>query len=160
MSKIFHRTELDAYEDWINSIEWTFFCTFTTPYTLTLNSARRLMERTQERYKSYAGECSLFWVAEPFEAKDGYHTHGLLKLPKSMVNKDGSVNRHHFQNLLDTYQAMTGAKVIANDKGKLSYDQWNRIDLKKFDKRKNAGKYALKYIKKSQKGKGDYDILF
>ena len=146
MSKIIQSSEIDHYEDWINSIGWTFFCTFTTRYDLTLPSARRLMERTHKRFLEYSGECTFFWVAEPFELKDGFHTHGLMKLPKSMINKDGSIPIHHYRSLIDLYQKMAGGKMIANDKGKLTFDNWNRIDLSKFDKRKNAGKYALKYI--------------
>lgn len=158
MSKLKNQS-LDSYTDWINSINWSFFGTFTTGYSQTLSSSRRLMERTHKAYKDYLGDCLFFWVAEPYELKDGYHTHGLLKVPDNMIKKNGLIETYHHKNLIDIYQRMAGGKVISNDHGKLTFDKWNRIELAKFDNRKNAGKYALKYIKKSQKNRGDYDIL-
>lgn len=148
--------DLPAYADWLNTIDWTFFCTFTTRYELTLKSARRLMERYHEGLKIYAGECKLFWVAEKYEMKDGFHTHGMLSLPKEMKEP------MHFTNMCDLYQLKTGSKPVSNHNGKLDFGSGrNRIDLQKYDKRRNAGKYATKYILKSanSEGGGDYDIL-
>jgi hypothetical protein len=159
MTNLSQKSELDSYAEWINQTDWSFFCTFTTHYELTLPSARRLMERTHQKYLNYFGECQLFWVAEPFECKEGFHTHGLLKVPETALNKSKVLPKFHFQNVVDMYQSMVGGKVLKNDNGKLTFDKWNRIELKKFDQRKNAGRYACKYIKKSQYGKGDYDIL-
>ena len=66
MPKIDQKSKLVGYSDWINDQPWTNFPTFTTSYELTLPSARRLMERTHLAFKRYAGDCRLFWVAEPF----------------------------------------------------------------------------------------------
>jgi len=160
MPKIDQKSKLVGYSDWINDQPWTNFPTFTTSYELTLPSARRLMERTHLAFKRYSGgDCRLFWVAEPFEVKDGYHCHGLLYLPDSMINSKGYLHRHHFQNLVDIYTKMAGSKLVANNGGKLAYDKRHRIDLQKFDGRRNAGAYALKYIMKAERGQADYDLF-
>lgn len=158
MTKIKNQS-IDAYAEWINSIDWNFFCTFTTGYPLTLKSARRLMERTHKSYSKYLGESTLFWVAEPYELKDGYHTHALLKVPEIATNSKGLLSPRDHRNLIDLYQQMTGNKAVKNDAGKIQWETWNRVELRKFDKRKNAGAYATKYIMKSERGNGDYDIL-
>lgn len=158
MSNI-RQTDLTSYADWINSQDWHFFCTFTTGYELTMKSARRLMDRTHDHWKKYLNECTLFWVAEPFEVRDGYHTHGILRVPPNLITTKGTLQSFHHKNLIDIYQQMCGALVTKNSKGKLTFDSWHRIELAKFDNRKNAGAYATKYITKSQYGKTDYDLL-
>lgn len=147
---------LNGYVDWVNTIDWTWFCTFTTSYELTQNSARRLMERFHSWMQVYTGnQCQFFWVTEKNELRDGCHTHGLLKVPEEFTAQ------HHYANIIDQYQVLTGSKIIKNNGGKPEFDRkWCRVDLQKFDKRRNAGKYCLKYISKSQKGgKGDFDFL-
>ena len=153
MSNI-RKIDVPSYANWIDSMDWTYFCTFTTRYELTLKSCRRLMERTHAKYAEYMGvNPVLFWVAEPYELKDGYHAHGLLHIP------DEFTKQPHFDFLRDAYMIMAGSKVIQNDKGKLKFDTTHRVELQKFDRRRRAGLYATKYIMKSNSGVGDYDLI-
>jgi len=159
MPNIYQKSYFDGYSKWINTQKWSFFPTFTTAYPMSPKSARRLMDRTHLAYKNYAGQCTLFWTTEPNELRDGWHIHGLLLLPGSLMNKKGYLYKHHFNNLVDIYTKMAGSKLVTNNNGKLIYDKRHRVDLRKFDSRKNAGAYALKYIMKANKGEADYDLL-
>lgn len=69
------------YGDFLEEKTWTFYCTLTTRYPLTLNSARRSVERLNEFIKINQNiQNEIFWVAEPFDTKYGYHIHALIKL--------------------------------------------------------------------------------
>jgi len=67
----------ENYSEWLDQIDWDYFGTFTTRYPLTLRSARRVMERLGKQVNSPGSR--MFWVAEDFEVREGYHTHALLK---------------------------------------------------------------------------------
>jgi len=74
------------YGEFLDGIEWDYFCTFTTPYELTLKSARRLSGRIAKAVNiPRAGK--MFWGAEKFECKDGYHIHALIQssVPKRVL---------------------------------------------------------------------------
>lgn len=147
---------IDDYAKWIDSQKWDFWCTFTTGYTLTLKSARRLMERYHDINRRCDIVTRLFWVAEPFELKDGYHTHALMSV-KSELPKDIELEM-----LKHNFQYASGRKVIANISGKLEYDKWHHIFLAKYNKRKgSAGGYCSKYVMKEQSNSShaEYDII-
>lgn len=72
------RSKNRDYADWFNSLPWDFFCTFTTKYSMSLRTARRFMERLYERLKKINPKIWFTWFAEPFDTKDGYHTHALI----------------------------------------------------------------------------------
>ncbi len=80
------KTNVQDYGDWLNSLEWDYYCTFTTDYTLSLPSARRAMERLLSRLIKEFGTVNYFWVAEPFDTKEGCHTHALLKVPSLLFD--------------------------------------------------------------------------
>ena len=143
-------TKYDAYSNYLASQPWTWFCTMTTGYELTLKSARRLVERTTDNWKKLDPDVRVFWAAERFECKDGYHLHALVYAPTGPKN---------IQAFVETYQAMVGNKVVANNGGKLRFDAWARIDLRKFNPKRAAAKYLVPYMFKEQsKGQGaDYD---
>lgn len=125
-----------AYSDWISTIPWNWFCTFTTPYELTIKSARRAMDRFFNRTQSMTmNPQAFFWVAEPFECKDGWHTHGLYlsDLP--------------FKAIIEAYQITSAAK---------RNNTYARIHLSRYNARMAAAKYCAKYIMKRY---GDYDLL-
>jgi len=126
----------DEYANWIASYPWTWFVTFTTPYELTLKSARRAMER----YFTHTSNLTLnpqmlFWVAEPFECKDGYHTHGLFYSDIT------------FKKAVEAYQITSAAKRHGN---------YARIHLSRYNPRKAAARYCAKYLLKRY---SDYDLL-
>lgn len=145
-----------AYGDWLNTMPWTFFVTMTAPYPngLSLPAARRLAERTHKGLKALAdGNCTMFFVMERNQLRDGHHMHALLHMPERFHQP------HLYSGIIDTYQAMVGAKLERNDGGKLTWSGRGRIDVQRFDKRKNAAGYCLKYMMKARNGPADYDLL-
>lgn len=131
----YKENRVQAMGDWLTSREWSHYATFTTGYELTVSSARRAMHRIHDSLDRLA-PCEMFWAAEPFDVKEGYHTHALLKVHESMPYKA----------IVDLWQ-----KVSKGGKGK-----WNRIDLQEYDSNRGAGYYLGKYI---TKGLSDYDYL-
>lgn len=120
--------------------EWNYFATFTTQYELTLPSARRLMERFHQESGKYAkaayGEDQrFFWVAEKFQCKDGYHTHGLIRTDAS------------FDILCNSYQLVSAAKREGKH---------YRVHFSKYNPKQAAAKYCAKYLLKKC---SDYDLL-
>jgi len=143
----------------MDGMEWSFFVTLTTPYELSLGSGRRLVERTHNQWRRLLmgeGEgIRTIWVAERNELRDGHHLHLLLSLPKRFHDKG------HYGQLVETYQRMVGAKAERIDKhtGHIKWANGGRIDLQRFDKRRNASGYLTKYILKGKKGQLlDWDI--
>lgn len=129
--------------DYLQKQRWDYFVTFTTRYELTLPSARRLMERFMDRtgQKSFTQQ-KLFWAAERFECKYGYHVHGLLE------------TKLDYQDIIQAYQIVTGKNSFEckwEDK-----NNWQAITLRKYNPSKAAAKYCAKYILKRY---ADYDFL-
>lgn len=92
-----------------------------------------------ERYHKHlrkAGPCPFFWVAEPFEVKEGFHTHALLAPPTPYT----------FKMLIDLWQEVSGA---------LKQDTWARVDLQNFDPKRGGAGYVSKYVLKAA---ADYDF--
>jgi hypothetical protein len=130
----------EAYADWIAKKDWNYFVTFTTKYPMSLKSARRGMERYVGKLRRLDREyhkqaSNLFWVAEKFECKDGYHTHGLLS------------SEQEFDTLRNVYQVTSGAR---------KNDEYFRIQLSKYDRERAGAKYCAKYIFKQC---SDYDLM-
>lgn len=130
-------TAAQGWETLLQKEDWDYFITPTTGYELTLPSARRGMERLFDKIcnVSLPGQKKFFWAAEPFDCKEGYHTHGLLKTdaPIGVIAK--------------AWQVASGGK---------KRNKWNRIDIKRYNKKLGATKYCAKYI---QKYMADYDLL-
>lgn len=80
---------LKAYQEFLPSIDWTFMCVFSTDYSLSPNSARRLMLRLKSRliklYSLQEDEILIYWVAEEFKAKDGCHLHALMQITNTVI---------------------------------------------------------------------------
>ena len=72
------RETVAQYTDWLKAQEWSYFATFTTSFPLTLKSARRLILKLADKTCPTQGDL-LFWVAERFEVREGYHMHALVK---------------------------------------------------------------------------------
>lgn len=106
------------YAEFLDSIPWDYFCTFTTPYELTLKSARRLSNRIARTINiPRAGK--MFWGAEKFECKDGYHLHALINSP---------VPKHV---LWEWY-----------------FEKYGRNSITNYDSGKSGSYYVTKYISK------------
>lgn len=144
---------------YLEALPWTFFLTGSTRYELTLKSTRRLMERWFDEFKTPGS--MLFWVAEKFECKDGFHGHGLLYMPAGPEGPDRTL----FNRLIDAWQWATGNKTILvtswykeGGRSKMEWDKtkWNALNLKHYDKKRGAGGYCAKYVFKDD---ADYDLL-
>lgn len=129
-----------AYVAYLDTLPWDFFITGSTRYDLTLKSVRRLVERWYDRIK-LMNESMLFWVAEPFELKDGHHMHGLLRMP--------ACSKQYFNLMVDYWQWATG-----NNEG-LKH-KWNALHLVNYNPKQGASGYCAKYIMKDH---SDYDLL-
>lgn len=134
------------YANWLESMQWDFYCTFTTNYELTLKSARRIMERLHKKLEDNYSNTTLFWVAEPFDCKEGFHTHGLL----------------HFDDRSYKNTSVTGGRSLDFE---LLRKSWIKVNpstsncyakLERFQPSKGASSYVGKYMNKA---KSDYDIL-
>ena len=111
-----------AYGQFLEKTNWTFYCTLTTSYPLTLNSARKSVERYHKSLKeNFKLENEIFWIAEPFDSKYGYHLHALIKLnclrPESYSNTlnkvwqlvtKGSYGPKYNKCIFEPYKANTG----------------------------------------------------
>lgn len=152
MAKVRKSTQ-QAYADWLQKFKFTHFVTLTTPYTLTTNSARRLVQRWFDKLQKHGYQPTIFWVAEKFECKDGYHIHLLLKVNKKVLP------HHEFVFLCELYQICAGTSKYKNVDGKYTR-QWSRIDIKAFNPKMDAGGYVTKYVTKENANKfAEYDIL-
>jgi hypothetical protein len=134
----------NSFGSWLQSFDWTHWATFTTPYTLTLPSARRLMNRFADmRVSPDIGARNvvegLFWAAEPFDTKEGYHTHGLVKICPDMP-----------------YKAVINAYQIATGNQNMGKERWARVQMSAYDPDKAAAFYLAKYISKKL---ADYDLI-
>jgi len=121
------KEEVQEYVDWLDKFSWDFFATFTTGHELTLPSARRAMEGFHEGMTKYFTDVKMFWVAEPFEVKEGYHTHALVKCPVYKVTE-----LQHHQGVVNA-QGTTSYSVSAledfNQNVRYTYmvDLWQKI---------------------------------
>jgi len=70
-------TYQNAFSDWLGFYKFTTFGTFTTEQPLHLTGARR-MARNFGHYIKAGKDSSMFWAAEPFDAREGYHFHALI----------------------------------------------------------------------------------
>lgn len=72
---------VNEYGNFLGQTNWTFYCTLTTNYPLSVMSAKRYIEAMHELLKSKFNLINqIYWVAEPFDSKYGFHIHCLVKL--------------------------------------------------------------------------------
>lgn len=130
--------------DWINTMDWNYYCTFTTRYPLSLKSARRLMERFYSFIKKSNNKVKLFWVAEPFDLNVGYHLHALIDISDS--NSD--ITPNHFLTIKNVWQLLS-----KGGKGKEN----NYTVIKPYNKKLGGNYYVAKYMMQRD---ADYDLHF
>ncbi len=76
-----------SFADLLSGYKFETFATYTTKRTLSLAGARRLASKFGDAFD--AGErTSLFWAAEPFDTRVGYHFHGLINSYGKFQNND------------------------------------------------------------------------
>lgn len=120
--------------EFLNTMNWDYYATLTTSYEQTMKSARRSMHRLHDKL-NLSGATTMFFACEPYDVKDGYHVHALIK------------TEVEFKNLIDCYQLTSGGLKIGTHQ---------RIDLKKFRNELGGAMYCAKYISKNL---SDWDIL-
>jgi hypothetical protein len=86
-----------------------------------------------------SGKATFFWAAEPFDVKEGYHTHGLLKC-----------------NDVITLKMIAEIHNYACGNVTCSKSDWHRIHIQRYNPKLGAGWYCSKYITKTL---ADYDFL-
>jgi len=142
-----HRKQIvqESYSNWLESMDWDFFCTYTTNYELTLKSARRIMERYHKKLKANYSDTRFFWVAEPFDCKEGFHTHALLYFNDRNYKNISISNRS-----LD-FELGRKSWSAVNPNSANSY-----CKLERFKPSRGATSYVGKYMNKYR---SDYDLL-
>ena len=128
------------YGEWLNSLHWDYYCTFTTRYQLSVKSGRRSMIRLYNLLSErYGCTIKLFWVAEPFDTKYGCHVHALIEV--------GDKNAITIIDLKNAWQ------IVSKGKGKKEY---NNTTIKDYDNGKGGHFYFSKYL---QRQGVDYDVF-
>lgn len=75
-----------SFSDFLSGYKFKTFGTFTTKLPLSLKGARRLAVNFAR--KIGAGDSSsMFWAAEPFDAREGYHFHALINTYGRLSNQ-------------------------------------------------------------------------
>jgi hypothetical protein len=129
------------YGKFLDKSSWTFFCTFSTHYPLSLKSSRSSIQRFHCFLKQNMNlENSIFWIAEPFESRYGYHIHALVKIfaPEPEIYKP---------KLIKAWQIVTnGAKN----------NSYNWTNISPYIPELGANFYLTKYIGRADI---DYDLI-
>lgn len=156
----------EALAGWLDQKPWHLWTTFTTAYELTLPSARRSMIRMFDRVNQ-DNKSAVFWAAEKFDAKDGFHLHTLWtfqneiydrKLYKEFVNNWRVVSKTNKAAVYsERYQKEFGAhnylaKYIT--KAITDYDYFDANLMNKESINDNVTPYNLKGRNESAKRKG------
>ena len=118
------------YGEWLNSIEWNYYCTFTSRYQLSIFSAQKAMERLFDNLVTNYGICQMFWVAEPFDTKYGYHTHALIKFSELQSKSMIPLVKKSWQ-------------IVSKGRGQKEY---NNTIIKPYDKTLGGHFYVAKYL--------------
>ena len=135
---------MEAYQQWLPTIGWTYKVTLTTKYTLSSRAARRMMERLFNRLKSKVfnqERILMYWVAEKYKLKDGQHLHMLLQVPKGYKKGVEKMINNAYQIISAAYRNR----------------EYYRTDIQRFNPNSNGAKYFAKDLWKIAT---DFDILY
>jgi hypothetical protein len=122
--------------NWLNNKEWNLWTTLSTGYELTLPGTRRAMIRFHDKV-SKTNPCQVFWAAEKFDVKDGFHLHTLWKFQNEIHNRE-------------TYcQFVNDWRTICKTNSANVYSKTYKMEM-------GAHKYISKYITKQIT---DYDYF-
>jgi hypothetical protein len=122
---------ISAFVEMANKHTWDYWTTFTLNRPMSIASARRLSQTITNDFCQPTAfkHTGLLWVAEPFDAKVGYHIHALLS------------------------SALT-IKAILERKAEKP-QRYGRIHIEPYDAKRGAKGYCAKYITKQL---SDWDI--
>jgi hypothetical protein len=124
------KPETEALAGFLSSIDFSHFCTFTTRKPVSMAATRRIAENVAQ-WCGAGDYTTMFWAAEKFDVREGYHFHALLKSPLHPIE------------IFNWYYPRYGrCQIIHNNDP---------------DRRHSASYYCSKYITKAL---ADYDIYF
>lgn len=143
----------DALAGFLDNISFDYFCTFTTRKPVSLFATRRIAEKVCS-YVSAGHSSSVFWAAEEFDVRDGFHFHALMKFDT------------HFREYRETLfggREIIGTKSFDTTMRKQDVFNWyfqkygrcQLIDNREPDRQLRASHYVSKYITKKIT---DYDF--
>jgi len=121
----------ESFSDFLSQFNFKTFATFTTGRPLSLVASRRFACRFASKIKA-GDQSTFFWAAEPFDAREGYHFHGLIDSP---ISND---EMHHYW----------------SDEAKYGISQFLEI-RRALGKTNQIENYITKYISKKL---SDYDL--
>jgi hypothetical protein len=92
---------VNEYGNFLGQTNWTFYCTLSTRYPLSVVSAKRYIEATYELLQLKFNLINqIYWVAEPFHSNYGFHIHCLVKFNCNEPHK-------HKKELIKAWQIVT-----------------------------------------------------
>lgn len=122
-----------SFSDFLSEYKFSTFGTFTTKKPLSLPGARRLAVDFARNFDA-GRSSSMFWAAEPFDTREGFHFHGLIETHGVYSNKE-----------LWNYWS------VLKDRGRSQF-----IPIKReFGKANTIENYCAKYMTKKM---SDFDI--
>jgi hypothetical protein len=131
-----HLTErlVNEYGNFLGQTNWTFYCTLSTTYPLSVKSAQRCIERTHEQLQTnYNLKTQIYWVAEPFDSNYGFHLHCLVKFDSNEPYK-------HKKELIKAWEIVT----------KGSYGKkYNWTSIAPYDSNLGGRYYVVKWISRN-----------
>lgn len=131
---------VNEYGNFLGQTNWTFYCTLSTTYPLNIKIAQRYIEMTHEQLQTnFNLKTQIYWVAEPFDSKYGFHLHCLVKFDNKEPHKYKKV-------LIKAWQIVT----------KGSYgEKYNWTSIVPYDANLGAKYYVVKFI-----GRNDIEYGF
>ena len=92
---------VNEYGNFLGQTNWTFYCTLSTTYPLSVKSAKRYIEAMHELLElTFNLINQIYWVAEPFDSNYGFHIHCLVKFNCEDPHK-------HKKKLIKAWQIVT-----------------------------------------------------
>lgn len=73
--------------NWLNEQNWNLWTTLSTGYELSLPAARRSMIRMHDIVNK-DNKCKVFWAAEEFDVKEGFHIHSLWSFDNNIHDRE------------------------------------------------------------------------
>ena len=132
---------INEWGNFLNTIPWTYYCTLTTPDSMTVNSARRKIEKLHTVLcNKFNLENEMFWVAEPFDTKESYHLHALVKFQIGMSKESKT-------SLNKAWQSVCGKKDTK---------KYNWTVIMPYNPTEGANFYVAEYFQRSDV---DYGFL-
>src|SRR4051812_7218681 len=119
--------KINPYASFLEEKEWNYWCDFTTHYSLTLPACRSMMVEYFGILKPL--QPTMFWVAERFKDKSGYHVHAILNLAK----ESAEVKSYGMKCYSDLWQVVSRKKK-----------QHSRVGIEVFDRDRRWDSYITK----------------